>query len=66
MSELTSEQHDLVMETLTDRRVQKQLAAWKRYKEHNGISECRQQSSCANVNATLMARSRETCIACYR
>jgi hypothetical protein len=39
MSELTSEQHELVMETLTDRRIQKQLAVWKRYKEHNGMGE---------------------------
>ncbi|KAG6010379.1 hypothetical protein E4U21_006943 [Claviceps maximensis] len=39
MSELSSEQHDLVMETLTDSRIQRQLAIWKRYKEHNGTSK---------------------------
>ncbi|KAG6040577.1 hypothetical protein E4U41_000085 [Claviceps citrina] len=44
MAELTSEQHDLVMETLTDPRIQKQLAVWKRYKEQNGTIE-KQNSS---------------------
>lgn len=38
MAELTSEQHDLVMEARTDPRIQKQLAFWTRYKEGNGVS----------------------------
>lgn len=37
MSELSSEQHDLVMETMTDTRIQKQLSVWKRYREENGF-----------------------------
>jgi hypothetical protein len=37
MSELTSEQHDLVMDTLTDPRIQKQLARWKQYRDGNGM-----------------------------
>ncbi|KID91687.1 tetratricopeptide repeat domain containing protein [Metarhizium guizhouense ARSEF 977] len=39
MSELTSEQHDLVMDTMTDRRVQKQLAAWAKCRQENGMME---------------------------
>lgn len=39
MSELSSEQHDLVMETMTDTRIQKQLSVWKRYREENGFGE---------------------------
>ncbi|KAG8405140.1 hypothetical protein J3458_021820 [Metarhizium acridum] len=39
MSELTSEQYDLVMDTMTDRRVQKQLAAWAKCRQENGMSE---------------------------
>ncbi|KAG5919132.1 hypothetical protein E4U42_006603 [Claviceps africana] len=45
MSELTSEQHDLVMQTLTDSRIQNQLAIWKRYKEQNGMIERQPLSS---------------------
>ncbi|ODA79066.1 hypothetical protein RJ55_04657 [Drechmeria coniospora] len=36
LSELSPEQHDLVMETMTDARVQRQLAIWKHYKDNNG------------------------------
>ncbi|TWU77659.1 hypothetical protein ED733_008160 [Metarhizium rileyi] len=39
MSELTSEQYDLVMDTMTDRRVQKQLAVWANYKEGNAMKD---------------------------
>ncbi|KHN97280.1 uncharacterized protein MAM_04877 [Metarhizium album ARSEF 1941] len=39
MSELTAEQHDLVMDTLTDRRVQKHLAVSARYRQENGVRE---------------------------
>lgn len=35
-SALTSEQYDLIMETQTDPKVQRQLAFWTRYKENNG------------------------------
>ncbi|PHH83757.1 hypothetical protein CDD83_2932 [Cordyceps sp. RAO-2017] len=39
LSDLTSEQYDLVMETMTDPRVQRQLSVWRRYKEDNGFVE---------------------------
>ncbi|KAG6012520.1 hypothetical protein E4U54_007490 [Claviceps lovelessii] len=37
MGELTSEQHDLVMTTMTDSRIQKQLGIWKRYRDTGAI-----------------------------
>jgi len=36
LAELSSVQYDLVMETMTDPRVQRQLDVWKRYKLENG------------------------------
>ncbi|KAJ6441323.1 endo-polygalacturonase PG1 [Purpureocillium lavendulum] len=36
LADLSSEQYDLVMETMTDPRVQRQLEVWKRYKLENG------------------------------
>lgn len=39
MADLSPEQHELVMDTLIDPRVQKQLSVWKRYKEENGLGE---------------------------
>ncbi|RDA88880.1 hypothetical protein CP532_5410 [Ophiocordyceps camponoti-leonardi (nom. inval.)] len=39
MSDLSSVQYDLVMETLADRHVQKQLGVWTKYKQENGAVE---------------------------
>ncbi|RDA89981.1 hypothetical protein CP533_0854, partial [Ophiocordyceps camponoti-saundersi (nom. inval.)] len=39
MSDLSSVQYDLVMETLADTHVQKQLAVWSKYKLENGALE---------------------------
>ncbi|KAG5984059.1 hypothetical protein E4U55_006194 [Claviceps digitariae] len=39
MSELTSEQFDLVMQTLTDSRIQRQLETWRRQRERSELME---------------------------
>ncbi|PHH67739.1 hypothetical protein CDD80_562 [Ophiocordyceps camponoti-rufipedis] len=39
LSELTSDQYDLVMETMYDERVRKELGTWRRYKDENGALE---------------------------
>ncbi|KAF4589149.1 tetratricopeptide repeat domain containing protein [Ophiocordyceps camponoti-floridani] len=39
LSELTSAQYDLVMQTMSNERIQKELAIWQRYKDQNGALE---------------------------
>ncbi|KAK2601607.1 hypothetical protein QQS21_004842 [Conoideocrella luteorostrata] len=39
MGELSSEQYDLVMETLMDIRVRRHLFFWRKYKDNNGVGK---------------------------
>lgn len=48
LADLSSEQYDLVMETMTDLRVQKQLKVWRRFKEENGYG--RPPSTIPSIN----------------
>ncbi|KAM4064494.1 hypothetical protein HRG_005140 [Hirsutella rhossiliensis] len=54
MADLSPEQHELVMDTLTDARVQKQLSVWKRYKEENGFADKIDAQSRDNYDSPYM------------
>lgn len=69
MADLSPEQHELVMDTLTDARVQKQLSVWARQKGENGFGESRLMPTSDGADALkvdkMETQSRDSCESPY-